>query len=61
MRQLQINSHRIHDANPGPFLSQRIDLVTHNGPSEVMSVNAECERIKRENAVLDLAVGFPEF
>ena len=61
MRQLQINSHRIHDANPGPLLAQRIDLVSHDGPSEVMSVNAECERIKRENAVLDLAVGFPEF
>jgi hypothetical protein len=55
------NLHWIHDSNPGPLSSFSINLVTHDGSSKMMCVNAECKRVKGKNAILNITMCVPEF
>ena len=52
--------HWIHDTNPGPLSILSINLVAHDGPTKVVSMNPECKGVKWQNAISDITVGVPE-
>jgi hypothetical protein len=56
-----IDSHWIHDSDFCPFSSRPVNLVSHDGSAEMVSMNSEGKWRERQDTILHLATSVPKF